>query len=29
MGLEGVPGKLVVGQFADPEGNRFGVAGTE
>ena len=29
MGPEGTPGRLVVGQFADPEGNRIGVAGTE
>jgi predicted enzyme related to lactoylglutathione lyase len=29
MGPEGTPGKLVVGQFADPEGNRIGVAGTK
>ena len=27
MGPEGVPGKLVVGHFADPEGNLIGVAG--
>jgi hypothetical protein len=29
MGPEGSPGKLVVGQFTDPEGNLIGVAGTE
>jgi predicted enzyme related to lactoylglutathione lyase len=29
MGPEGTPGKLVVGQFTDPEGNLIGVAGTE
>jgi uncharacterized protein len=29
MGPEGTPGTLVVGQFADPEGNLIGVAGTE
>jgi uncharacterized protein len=28
MGPEGTPGTLVVGQFADPEGNLIGVAGT-
>ena len=28
MGPEGVPGRLVVGQFTDPEGNLIGVAGT-
>jgi uncharacterized protein len=27
FGPEGTPGSLVVGQFADPEGNRIGVAG--
>jgi predicted enzyme related to lactoylglutathione lyase len=27
FGPEGVPGKLVVGQFTDPEGNLIGVAG--
>ena len=27
MGPEGTPGALVVGQFADPEGNVVGVAG--
>jgi hypothetical protein len=27
-GPEGVPGKLVVGTFTDPEGNLIGVAGT-
>jgi predicted enzyme related to lactoylglutathione lyase len=27
MGPEGVPGKLVVGRFTDPEGNLIGVAG--
>jgi hypothetical protein len=27
MGPEGIPGKLVVGQFTDPEGNLIGVAG--
>ena len=27
MGPEGVPGKLIVGQFTDPEGNLVGVAG--
>lgn len=29
MGPEGTPGRLVVGQFIDPEGNLIGVAGTE
>jgi hypothetical protein len=29
MGPEGTPGKLVVGQFTDPEGHVIGVAGTE
>jgi predicted enzyme related to lactoylglutathione lyase len=29
MGPEGTPGRLVVGQFTDPEGNLIGVAGTE
>lgn len=29
MGPEGAPGKLVVGQFTDPEGNLIGVAGFE
>lgn len=29
MGPEGNPGKIVVGQFTDPEGNLIGVAGTE
>jgi uncharacterized protein len=28
LGPEGTPGKLVVGQFTDPEGNLIGVAGT-
>jgi predicted enzyme related to lactoylglutathione lyase len=28
FGPDGVPGKLVVGQFTDPEGNLIGVAGT-
>ena len=28
FGPEGVPGKLIVGQFTDPEGNLVGVAGT-
>lgn len=28
MGPEGTPGALVVGHFADPEGNLIGVAGT-
>jgi predicted enzyme related to lactoylglutathione lyase len=28
MGPEGTPGRLVVGQFTDPEGNLIGVAGT-
>jgi uncharacterized protein len=28
MGPEGVPGRLVVGQFTDPEGHLIGVAGT-
>jgi predicted enzyme related to lactoylglutathione lyase len=28
MGPEGTPGKLVVGQFTDPQGNLVGVAGT-
>jgi predicted enzyme related to lactoylglutathione lyase len=28
LGPEGVPGKLMVGQFTDPEGNLVGVAGT-
>lgn len=27
LGPEGTPGTLVVGQFADPEGNLIGVAG--
>jgi uncharacterized protein len=27
MAPEGIPGKLVVGQFTDPEGNLVGVAG--
>ncbi|GAA1688056.1 VOC family protein [Fodinicola feengrottensis] len=27
MGPEGAPGKLVVGQFTDPEGHLIGVAG--
>jgi predicted enzyme related to lactoylglutathione lyase len=27
MGPEGTPGRLVVGQFTDPEGNLIGVAG--
>lgn len=27
FGPDGVPGKLVVGQFTDPEGNLIGVAG--
>ena len=27
MGPEGIPGKLVVGRFTDPEGNLIGVAG--
>lgn len=29
MGPEGTPGKLVVGQFTDPEGHLIGVAGIE
>jgi uncharacterized protein len=29
MGPEGIPGTLVVGQFADPEGHLVGVAGRE
>jgi predicted enzyme related to lactoylglutathione lyase len=29
MGPEGTPGKLVVGQFTDPEGHVIGVAGSE
>ncbi|MGH9050504.1 MAG: VOC family protein [Acidimicrobiia bacterium] len=29
MGPEGTPGRLVVGQFTDPEGNLIGVAGTQ
>jgi predicted enzyme related to lactoylglutathione lyase len=29
MGPEGTPGKLVVGQFTDPEGHLIGVAGTQ
>jgi uncharacterized protein len=29
MGPEGAPGRVVVGQFTDPEGNLIGVAGTE
>jgi uncharacterized protein len=29
MGPDGSPGKLVVGQFTDPEGNLIGVAGTD
>ena len=29
MGPEGIPGKLVVGRFTDPEGNLIGVAGTK
>jgi predicted enzyme related to lactoylglutathione lyase len=29
MGPEGTPGKLIVGQFTDPEGHVIGVAGTE
>jgi predicted enzyme related to lactoylglutathione lyase len=29
MGPEGTPGRLVVGQFTDPEGNLIGVAGAE
>jgi predicted enzyme related to lactoylglutathione lyase len=29
MGPEGTPGRLVVGQFTDPEGHLIGVAGTE
>jgi uncharacterized protein len=28
FGPDGVPGKLVVGQFTDPEGNLIGLAGT-
>jgi predicted enzyme related to lactoylglutathione lyase len=28
MGPEGAPGRVVVGQFTDPEGNLIGVAGT-
>ena len=28
MGPEGTPGRLVVGQFSDPEGHLIGVAGT-
>lgn len=28
FGPEGVPGRLVVGQFTDPEGNLVGVAGS-
>ena len=27
FGPDGVPGKLVVGQFTDPEGNLIGLAG--
>ncbi len=29
MGPVGAPGRVVVGQFTDPEGNLIGVAGTE
>jgi uncharacterized protein len=29
MGPEGIPGKLVVGRFTDPEGNLIGVAGVK
>jgi uncharacterized protein len=29
MGPEGTPGKIVVGQFTDPEGNLIGVAGEQ
>jgi uncharacterized protein len=29
LGPEGTPGRLVVGQFTDPEGHLIGVAGTE
>ena len=29
MGPEGTPGRLVVGQFTDPEGHLIGVAGTK
>jgi predicted enzyme related to lactoylglutathione lyase len=29
MGPEGTPGRLVVGQFTDPEGNLIGIAGAE
>jgi predicted enzyme related to lactoylglutathione lyase len=29
MGPEGTPGRVVVGQFTDPEGNLIGIAGTE
>ncbi|MER7247337.1 VOC family protein [Kribbella sp. NPDC000426] len=29
LGPDGVPGKLVVGQFTDPEGNLIGVAGPQ
>jgi uncharacterized protein len=29
MGPEGKPGKAIVGQFRDPQGNLIGVAGTE
>jgi uncharacterized protein len=29
MGPEGTPGRLMVGQFTDPEGNLIGVAGPE
>jgi uncharacterized protein len=29
LGPEGTPGKIVVGQFTDPEGHLIGVAGTE
>ena len=29
FGPDGVPGKLVVGQFTDPEGNLIGVAGPQ
>ena len=28
LGTEGTPGKVVVGQFTDPEGHLIGVAGT-
>jgi uncharacterized protein len=29
MGPEGTPGRLVVGQFTDPQGNLIGVAGSQ